>query len=100
MKVETTQAGAALRARIDAESGALVRAVCAGRDTAPARRARLEGLIAAAVAAGVPPAVLRQQLCAQLPPGSSVVIEDDTDGVAVRLHLWQRRAPVRPSTAD
>ena len=71
----------------------------AGRDVAPARRARLEGAIAAVIAANdVDVDAVMRQLRALLPAGCAIVIEPDIG--AVSLQLWQRRAPVYPSTAD
>jgi hypothetical protein len=88
-----------LHVLIEQELSALTQSLQAGRDVAPARRARQEGLLAAALAAGAAtPAALRQHIQARLPAGSCVDIADN--GGAVRLHVWQKRAPVHPSTAD
>lgn len=90
------QAAAPWRVAIDAELDDLVRQLRAGFDVAPARCARLEGAIAAAIAAGLVPAAILHRHVRDRLQGCPAIAEVGADG-ALMLHLRQRRAPVYPS---
>ena len=70
----------------------------AGDDAAPGRRARLEGHMACLIRTGQ---VNGERLCeiANALLGDDGELWIETDG-APRLALWQRRAPVWPTTTD
>jgi hypothetical protein len=85
-------------AALERELQACADEVRAGRDIAPSRRARLEGAIAAAMVADGNAETLLQRLRDLLPEDGAIAVEADTGHV--RLQLWQRRAPVYPSTGE
>ncbi len=87
------------------ELAAMIKQLQAGLDSAPARRARLEGALEQLLGSGVLSVIELQQTFDSLlgdgghniaGPGS--VGRLHVEGDRVVLDLWQRRAPVVPST--
>lgn len=66
----------------------------AGFDIAPSRRARLEALAGAALALGIDGQELLLFCRQRLPSDAEVELHGD----AVQIDIWQRRAPVEPTT--
>lgn len=83
-------------AALNAELAVFAQRIAAGLDVAPARRARFEGMVAAALAQGVDSQALLESCRDHLPAGAQLVLHD---AHAPRLDIWQRRAPVEPSTS-
>lgn len=75
-----------------------VQQLSAGFDLAPARRLALESLTAACLAAGTTVETLLQFCRERLPADTAVYL--NADGSALQFDLWQRRAPVYPSTNE
>lgn len=88
----------ALLAAIEAELDALARDASAGFDIAPARRARVEGMATAALRHGSDAEQLVERCRRVLPADSNVVFDEAAQ--TLRLDIWQRRAPVEPTTRD
>lgn len=88
---------AVLLTALQAELDVFAQRLAAGFDVAPARRARFEGMAAAALAQGIDSEVLLESCRGHLPAGARLVVEAEH---APRLDIWQRRAPVEPSTGD
>jgi GTP cyclohydrolase III len=88
---------AVLLTALQAELDVFTQRLAAGFDVAPARRARFEGMAAAALALGIDSEVLLQSCRDHLPVDAQLVVEA---GHAPRLDIWQQRAPVEPSTGD
>lgn len=88
----------ALVAAIEAELEAMARQACDGFDIAPARRARVEGMAIAALSLGADGKALLAACARLLPAGASATLEEG--GRALRIDIWQRRAPVEPTTRD
>jgi hypothetical protein len=82
---------------VEARLREAARQIEAGADLAPARRHRIEGMLELLLADG---GFSREEIaarCAAILPAEGVVrIAEDR----VVLDLWQRRAPVHPSTRD
>lgn len=98
-------AGAALAAAatLDAACAALRRLTAeleAGRDAVPAQLFAAEALLERALAEGIAPPALRAAVAALLPDADALRIDQRDGRAVVALQLWQRRAPVTPSTAD
>lgn len=88
-------------ARIEAELQAMAAALRAGNDVAPARRAQLEGAIALALDAGwIDDARVEAWARDDLRECGALDIERRQAFWVVRLLLWQRRAPVSPTTSE
>lgn len=85
---------------IERELAGMARALDDGCDVAPARRARLEGAIAIAIDTGWIRVDALRERARTLLGQDALVIEAGPDGCNVQLMVWQRRAPVRPSTPD
>lgn len=83
---------------IGLELEAIVRQLAAGFDAAPAQRLRLEGLTAAALVAGIDAQTLLAFCRQRLPADADVRLT--ADAAALQFELWQRRAPVYPTTSD
>lgn len=81
---------------IETELRAMAEALRCGGDVAPGHRARLEGLMAFSISTGQ---VDGEHLCEM----AKILLGDCgevwIEGVP-RLTLWQRRAPVSPTTTD
>lgn len=88
----------ALLTGIDEQLRTVARRVGEGFDIAPAQRARIEGMAAAALLQGVDTQRLLAVFRAALPQASH--IELDAQARALRFDIWQRRAPVEPTTSD
>jgi hypothetical protein len=86
-----------LLAALHAELDTFTQRLAAGLDVAPARRARFEGMAAAALAQGIDSQVLLESCRRHLPAGAQLAL--CADGHTLQLDIWQRRAPVEPSTA-
>jgi|GEM_PF-3458010 len=94
-------AAARCLARIEAELAEMARALSEGCDVAPARRARLEGMVAMALESGLCEADdLGGRAQRVLGDRGALHIAGGDAHRAVRLLLWQRRAPVYPTTSD
>jgi hypothetical protein len=65
-----------------------------GFDIAPSRRARLEVLAGVALASGVDAQRLLSFCRRHLPVDAAV----ELSGESVRIDIWQRRAPVEPTS--
>lgn len=83
---------------IAAQLDAIVQQLGDGLDVAPTRRLQLEGLTAASLAAGIDAEALLQFCRAHLPGDAAVSLI--ANGSALQFELWQRRAPVYPTTND
>lgn len=87
-----------LLAAIDTELDIIAQRLAAGFDVAPAQRLRLEGLTAAALLAGEDAQTLLQ-FCRQRLPATAAV-QLTANAQALQFDVWQRRAPVYPTTSD
>lgn len=76
---------------LHAELDDLAQRLAAGRDVSPTRRARVEGMMIAALNLGVDRQILLESCRPHLPANAHLELQP------VRLDLWQRRAPVEPS---
>lgn len=75
----------------------LAQQLAAGNDVAPAQRYRLEGMLEVLLLGEPEAATALAERCAELlPPPSSAQVVDGR----VELQLWQRRAPVTPSSTE
>jgi hypothetical protein len=86
---------ATLLAALHAELDIFAQRLAAGLDVAPARRARFEGMAAAALAQGLDSDALLESCRCHLPAGAQLTLRPDAH--ALQLDIWQRRAPVEPS---
>jgi hypothetical protein len=87
---------AVLLAALHAELDVFAQRLAAGFDVAPARRARFEGMVAAALTQGIDSDELLDSCRRHLPAGAQLVLRDAR---TPQLDIWQRRAPVEPSTS-
>lgn len=92
------QSIAPLLAAIETELKELAQRAEEGFDIAPARRARIEGMAAAALAQGADAQQLMASCRRVLPADASVILAADTR--ALQIDIWQRRAPVVPTTSE
>lgn len=69
-----------------------------GNDVIPARLFAIEALLTQAIAAGVAPAGIKEAVEKLLPEGRTITIAEPDKCPVVTLQLWQKRAPVVPST--
>jgi hypothetical protein len=81
---------------LNAELDVFAQRIDAGLDIAPARRARFEGMTAAALALGMESDALLAACREHLPNGAQLMFRPGMR--ALQLDIWQRRAPVEPST--
>ena len=81
-----------------------IRQLSAGFDMAPARRSGLEALTMVCLQSGMAAEELLQFCRQRLSVDAAVYLKADVylnaDGKALQFDLWQRRAPVYPSTSD
>lgn len=70
----------------------------AGNDISPARLFAMEALLTQAVVAGATSTEIRKVTEKLLPDGGALHFTASGEQVAVTLQLWQKRAPVVPST--
>lgn len=76
-------------------------ALAAGNDVAPAKRFQIEALLEQILNDGNHSLIdVCGEIEACLPHGAALVVRDSAGFAQVTLQLWQRRAPVVPSTAD
>lgn len=87
---------AAVLAALNTELAVFAQRIAAGLDVAPARRARFEGMMAAALAQGIDSEILLESCSHHLPADAQLVLRDAR---MPQLDIWQRRAPVEPSAA-
>lgn len=87
-----------LKNRVAAELVALRLACEEGRDIAPGDLRRLEGRLETLLAGTSQADQLASSWRERLPERARLVVEHGDTGPVVRLDLWQRRAPVVPTT--
>lgn len=93
--------GGELLALVKAQLLSVSDELAAGNDVAPATRFQLEALIEQALdCRDVWSVDVLAEIEAMLPAGSELIIGNDSGLAQVALQLWQRRAPVVPTTAD
>jgi hypothetical protein len=88
----------ALLAALHGELDKFAQRLAAGLDVTPAHRARFEGMTTAALALGMDGRALLESCRPHLPDGARLVLRPDANGL--QLDLWQRRAPVEPSSRN
>lgn len=98
MSASSRDTADALLEEIGAELAAITQQVNDGFDVAPARRARVEGMAAAALTSGLDAQQLLEFCRLRLPADAQVILQSDRR--ALQLDVWQRRAPVYTTTAD